>query len=226
MSWRLGELASWAAAKGVLVWQADVALATLELYAAAIAPDSSALSHTCLGETRRSTACNEPSPTSSPSATASSATTDTAPLSTLVSRGRDHRAVARRPETHSFGGRELGANAHRAHRARRLAQERPDALACWVISHDLGEANGAVEPLLFCLCSERLSTSLLEGAKLYECQAAQARAEDWLSRVMSKRSPPTVMEPLIAPNSLQGWLHSRTREYSVTRSSPIKRRSG
>ena len=87
MSWRLGELASWAAAKGVLVWQADVALATLELYAAAIAPDSSALSHTCLGETRRSTACNEPSPTSSPSATASSATTDTAPLSTLVSRG-------------------------------------------------------------------------------------------------------------------------------------------
>ena len=56
------ELASWAAAKGVLVWQADVALATLELYTAAITPDSSALSHTVAGVTRRFAGSNEPVP--------------------------------------------------------------------------------------------------------------------------------------------------------------------
>ncbi len=61
------------------------------------------------------------------------------------------------------------------------------------ITRDSGEANGAVEPLLFCLCRACLSTSLLEGASYTSVKPHRPAPTTRLSRVMSKRSPPTVM---------------------------------
>ena len=169
------ELASWAAAKGVLVWQADVALATLELYAAAITPDSSALSHTWLASRGASPAAMSPCPTSSPSTTASFATpVESTRCRRLYGEVRSSRSRPR-PKRTFLVAETRDANALRA---RRLAREPPNALAYYANFPDLGEATVPVEPLLFCLCSERLSTSLVAGGMLHERQAGQARAKD------------------------------------------------
>ena len=94
------------------------------------------------------------------------------------------------------------------------------------ISPDLGEATVPVEPLYFACVRSACLPRWSRVACCTSVKPDRPAPKTRLSRVMSKRSPPTLMEPLIAPNRLQRWLHSRTREYSVTRSSPIKRRRG